>query len=299
MNIKKKRITTLYVLILSISILFCGCQYIKDSKNPKVISNNKGNLAKKASGTESDVADDGTFVFLRVIDGKCKFYDINQKKVYELSLKENYDINCWQKYKQHLYIMVNDSKNELIRLKNINLKTKEERWLKPLNRTFFIYNDKMYYVIQNGIYTCDLGGEGKQCVMKEREIKEIFLGTFDAIDNRLYFLAENLDNKICVYYISLSSFRLSEVVCEDVSCYALGEKGIYYVSEDDGNVYYKTYQNSESIEKTAIENCSNSVLKYGDNGWLIQEQKTVSDGQIYAFNEVKGVSKILFKSNRK
>lgn len=188
MNIKKKRVTTLYVLVLSISILSCGCQYIKDSKN------------------------------------------------------------------------------ELIRLKDINLKTKEERWLKPLNRAFFIYNDKMYYVIQNGIYTCDLGGEGKQCVMKEREIKEIFLGTFDAIDNRLYFLAENLDNKICVYYISLSSFRLSEVVCEDVSCYALGEKGIYYVSED--------------------------------NGWLIQEQKSVSDGQIYAFNEVKGVSKILFKSNR-
>lgn len=298
MNIKKKRTTTLYVLILSMLILFCGCQYIKDSKNQKMISDNKGNLAKKASGTESDVADDGTFVFLRVIDGKCKFYDINQKKVYELSLKENYDINCWQKYKQHLYIMVNDSKNELIRLKDINLKTKEERWLKPLNRAFFIYNDKMYYVIQNGIYTCDLGGEGKQCVMKEREIKEIFLGTFDAIDNRLYFLAENLDNKICVYYISLSSFRLSEVVCEDVSCYALGEKGIYYVSEDDGNVYYKTYQNSESIEKTAIENCSNSLLKYGDNGWLIQEQKSVSDGQIYAFNEVKGVSKILFKSNR-
>ena len=193
---------------------------------------------------------------------------------------------------------IKDSKNELIRLKDINLKTKEERWLKPLNRAFFIYNDKMYYVIKNGIYTCDLGGEGKQCVMKEREIKEIFLGTFDAIDNRLYFLAENLDNKICVYYISLSSFRLSEVVCEDVSCYALGEKGIYYVSEDDGNVYYKTYQNSESIEKTAIENCSNSLLKYGDNGWLIQEQKSFSDGQIYAFNEVKGVSKILFKSNR-
>lgn len=188
MNIKKKRVTTLYVLVLSISILSCGCQYIKDSKN------------------------------------------------------------------------------ELIRLKDINLKTKEERWLKPLNRAFFIYNDKMYYVIQNGIYTCDLGGEGKQCVMKEREIKEIFLGTFDAIDNRLYFLAENLDNKICVYYISLSSFRLSEVVCEDVSCYALGEKGIYYVSEG--------------------------------NGWLIQKQKSVSDGQIYAFNEVKGVSKILFKSNR-
>ena len=156
----------------------------------------------------------------------------------------------------------------------------------------------MYYVIQNGIYTCDLGGEGKQCVVKEREIKEIFLGTFDAIDNRLYFLAENLDNKICVYYISLSSFRLSEVVCEDVSCYALGEKGIYYVSEDDDNVYYKTYQNSESIEKTAIENCSNSLLKHGDNGWLIQEQKSVSDGQIYAFNEVKGASRILFKSNR-
>lgn len=145
MNIKKKRVTTLYVLVLSISILSCGCQYIKDSKNPKVISNNKGNLAKKASGTESDVADDGTFVFLRVIDGKCIFYDINQKKVYELSLKENYDINCWQKYKQHLYIMVNDSKDELIRLKDINLKTKEERWLKPLNRAFFIYNDKMYF----------------------------------------------------------------------------------------------------------------------------------------------------------
>lgn len=131
MNIKKKRVTTLYVLVLSISILSCGCQYIKDSKNPKVISNNKGNLA------------------------------------------------------------------------------------------------------------------------------------------------ENLDNKICVYYISLSSFRLSEVVCEDVSCYALGEKGIYYVSEDDGNVYYKTYQNSESIEKTAIENCSNSLLKYGDNGWLIAFNRNV------------------------
>ena len=41
-----------------------------------------------------------------------------------------------------------------------------------------------------------------------------------------------------------------------------------------------------------------SLLKYGNNGWLIQEQKSVSDGQIYAFNEVKGVSKILFKSNR-
>ena len=47
MNIKKKRVTTLYVLVLSISILSCGCQYIKDSKNPKVISNNKGNLAKR------------------------------------------------------------------------------------------------------------------------------------------------------------------------------------------------------------------------------------------------------------
>ena len=30
MNIKKKRVTTLYVLVLSISILSCGCQYIKD-----------------------------------------------------------------------------------------------------------------------------------------------------------------------------------------------------------------------------------------------------------------------------
>ena len=38
MNIKKKRTTTLYVLILSMLILFCGCQYIKDSKNTKVIS---------------------------------------------------------------------------------------------------------------------------------------------------------------------------------------------------------------------------------------------------------------------
>ena len=188
------------------------------------------------------------------------------------------------------YILTLISENNI---KNINLNSNKNGAFLEL-----IYNDKMYYVIQNGIYTCDLGGEGKQCVMKEREIKEIFLGTFDAIDNRLYFLAENLDNKICVYYISLSSFRLSEVVCEDVSCYALGEKGIYYVSEDDDNVYYKTYQNSESIEKTAIENCSNSLLKYGDNGWLIQQQKSVSDGQIYAFNEVKGVSKILFKSNR-
>ena len=35
MNIKKKRITTLYVLILSISILFCGCQYIKDLEFPQ------------------------------------------------------------------------------------------------------------------------------------------------------------------------------------------------------------------------------------------------------------------------
>ena len=41
--------------------------------------------------------------------------------------------------------MVNDSKNESIRLKDINLKTKEERWLKPPNRAFFIYNDKMYF----------------------------------------------------------------------------------------------------------------------------------------------------------
>lgn len=49
----------------------------------------------------------------------------------------------------------------------------------------------------------------------------------------------------------------------------------------------KTYQNSESIEKTAIENCSNSLLKYGDNGWLIQQQKSVSDGQIYALMKLK------------
>lgn len=35
MNIKKKRVTTLYVLILSISILSCGCQYIKDLEFPQ------------------------------------------------------------------------------------------------------------------------------------------------------------------------------------------------------------------------------------------------------------------------
>ena len=28
---------------------------------------------------------------------------------------------------------------------------------------------------------------------------------------------------------------------------------------------------------------------------MIQQQKSVSDGQIYAFNEVKGVEQILFK----
>ena len=44
-----------------------------------------------------------------------------------------------------------------------------------------------------------------------------------------------------------------------------------------------------------MENGSNSILKYGGNGWLIQEQKSISDGQIYAFNELKGVSKILFQ----
>lgn len=80
MNIKKKRTTTLYILILSMLILFCGCQYIKDSKNQKMISDNKGNLAKKASGTESDVADDGTFVFLRVIDGNANFMILIRRK---------------------------------------------------------------------------------------------------------------------------------------------------------------------------------------------------------------------------
>ena len=107
-------------------------------------------------------------------------------------------------------------------------------------------------------------------------------------------MAENKDNKASVYCISLASFELKEV-CEDVSCYVLGEKGIYYVSEDDGSVCYKTYQNPENTEKTAMENGSNSILKYGDNGWLIQEQNSISDGQIYAFNELKRESKILFQ----
>lgn len=308
----------------------------KDSKETKELSDNKEDVAKKATGTSVDVADDGTFVFLRGTDEKYEFYDIDEKRIYEGILKENCDISCWHNYKQHLYIMVNDRKNKLNRLKDINLKTKEERWLNPPNSVFYIYkdniyfidteetgivkktdlecnavktinlnsnkegvsleliyNDKMYYVIQNQIYTCDLEGEEKQCIMKDQKIKTIFY-SFDAIDDRLYFLAENIDNKTCVYCMSLTSFELKEV-CEDVSCYVLGENGIYYVSEDDGNVCYKTYKNPENTEKIAMENGSNSILKYGDNGWLIQEQKSVSDGQIYAFNELKGVSKILFQ----
>ena len=54
MNIKKKRVTTLYVLVWSISILSCGCQYIKDSKNPRVISNHKGNMAKNLENKYSN-----------------------------------------------------------------------------------------------------------------------------------------------------------------------------------------------------------------------------------------------------
>ena len=46
-----------------------------------------------------------------------------------------------------------------------------------------------------------------------------------------------------------------------------------------------------------MENGSNSILEYGGNGWLIEEQKSISDGRIYAFNELKGVSKILFQVN--
>ena len=309
----------------------------KDSKETKECSENKEDVAKKATRTSVDVADDGTFVFLRGTDEKYEFYDIDEKRIYEGILKENCDISCWHTYKQHLYIMVNDRKNKLNRLKDINLKTKEERWLNPPNSAFYIYkdniyfsdteetgivkktdlecnavktinlnsnkegasleliyNDKMYYVIQNQIYICNLDGEEKQCIMKDQKIKTIFY-SFDAMDDRLYFLAENIDNKTCVYCISLSSYELQEVVCEEVSCYALGENGIYYVSEDDGNVCYKTYKNPENTEKIAMENGSNSILKYGDNGWLIQEQKSVSDGQIYAFNELKGVSNILFQ----
>lgn len=309
----------------------------KDSKETKELSDNKEDLAKKATGTSVDVADDGTFVFLRGTDQKYEFYDIEEKRIYEGLLKENFAISCWHTYKQHLYIMVNDRKNKLNRLKDINLETKEERWLNPPNSAFYIYkdniyfsdagedtgivkktdlecnavktinlnsnkegasleliyNDKMYYVIQNEIYICNLDGEEKQCIMKDQKIKTIFYA-FDAIDERLYFLAENIDNKISVYCMPLTSFELKEV-CEDVSCYVLGENGIYYVSEDDGNVCYKTYKNPENAEKIAMENGSNSILKYGDNGWLIQEQKSVSDGQIYAFNELKGVSKILFQ----
>lgn len=309
----------------------------KDSKDTKVISGNKENIAKKATGTGVDVADDGTFVFLRTLDENYEFYNIDEKKIYEGTLKENCDISCWHTYKKHLYIMVNDRKNKWNQLKDINLETKEERWLNPPNSAFYIYkdniyfsdteetgivkktdlecnavktvnlnsnkegvsleliyNDKMYSASQNKIYTCDLAGEQKQCIMKGQGIKEIFFSTFDAIDDRLYFLAENIDNKTCLYCISLSSFELEEV-CVEVSCYALSENGIYFVSEDDGSVCHKPYENPENTEKTAIENASNSTLKYGGNGWLIQEQNSISDGQIYAFNELKGESKILFQ----
>lgn len=310
----------------------------KDSKETKVISGNKENIAKKATGTGVDIADDGTFVFLRTADENYEFYDIDEKKIYEGTLKENCDISCWHTYKQHLYIMVHDRKNKSTRLKDINLETKEEHWLNAPNSVFYIYkdniyfqdekedtgvvektnlecnavktvnlnsnkegvsleliyNDKMYSASQNKIYTCDLAGEQKQCVMKGQGIKEIFFSTFDAIDDRLYFLAENIDNKTCLYCISLSSFELEEV-CVEVSCYALSENGIYFVSEDDENVYYKTYENLGNTEKTSMANASNSTLKYGGNGWLIQEQNSISDGQIYAFNELKGESKILFQ----
>lgn len=204
----------------------------KDGKETKELTENKEDLGKKATGTSVDVADDGTFVFLRSTDEKYEFYDIDEKRIYEGILKENCDISCWHTYKQHLYIMVNDRKNKWNRLKDINLKTKEERWLNPPNSTFYIYkdniyfsdtektgivkktdlecnavktinlnsnkegasleliyNDKMYYAINNKIYTCDLAGEQKQCIMKGQGIKEIFFSTFDAIDDRLYFLA--------------------------------------------------------------------------------------------------------------
>ena len=308
----------------------------KDSKETKVISGNKENIAKKATGTGVDIADDGTFVFLRTLDENYEFYNIDEKKIYEGTLKENCDISCWHTYKKHLYIMVHDRKNKSTRLKDINLETKEEHWLNAPNSVFYIYkdniyfsdtektgivkktdlecnavktinlnsnkegasleliyNDKMYYAINNKIYTCDLDGEEKQCIMKDQKIETIFC-TFDAFDDRLYFLAGNKDNKTCVYCIFLASFELKEV-CADVSCYALGENGIYYVSEDDGSVCHKPYENPENTEKTAMENASNSTLKYGGNGWLIQEQNSISDGQIYAFNELKGESKILFQ----
>ena len=232
----------------------------KDGKETKELTENKEDLGKKATGTSVDVADDGTFVFLRSTDEKYEFYDIDEKRIYEGILKENCDISCWHTYKQHLYIMVNDRKNKWNRLKDINLKTKEERWLNPPNSTFYIYkdniyfsdtektgivkktdlecnavktinlnsnkegasleliyNDKMYYAINNKIYICDLDGEEKQCIMKDQKIETIFC-TFDAFDDRLYFLAENKDNKTCVYCIFLASFELKEV-CDDVSCY--------------------------------------------------------------------------------
>ena len=281
----------------------------KDSKDTKVISGNKENIAKKATGTGVDVADDGTFVFLRTLDENYEFYNIDEKKIYEGTLKENCDISCWHTYKKHLYIMVNDRKNKWNQLKDINLETKEERWLNPPNSAFYIYkdniyfsdteetgivkktdlecnavktvnlnsnkegvsleliyNDKMYSASQNKIYTCDLAGEQKQCIMKGQGIKEIFFSTFEL-----------------------------EEVCVEVSCYALSENGIHFVYEDDGSVCHKPYENPENTEKTAMENASNSTLKYGGNGWLIQEQNSISDGQIYAFNELKGESKILFQ----
>ena len=83
--------------------------------------------------------------------------------------------------------------------------------------------------------------------MKGQGIKEIFFSTFDAIDDRLYFFAENIDNKTCLYCISLSSFELEEV-CVEVSCYALSENGIHFVSEDDGSVCHKPYENPENSD---------------------------------------------------
>lgn len=41
--------------------------------------------------------------------------------------------------------MVNDRKNKLNRLKDINLETKEERWLNPPNSAFYIYKDNIYF----------------------------------------------------------------------------------------------------------------------------------------------------------
>ena len=42
----------------------------KDGKETKELTENKEDLAKKATGTSVDVADDGTFVFLRSTDEK-------------------------------------------------------------------------------------------------------------------------------------------------------------------------------------------------------------------------------------